>query len=62
MEIYIDSSDSEFGRAEAGEAAGEVESRGQSPNPSKNVVADHPKGTRSATRKRRVLSLPGNNR
>ena len=48
--------------AEAGEAAEEEESRGHSPNPSDTAVADHPKGTRSATRKHRALSLTGDSK
>ena len=46
MESYIDSSDSEFRRAEAGEAAGEEESGGRSPGPSEGTRVDHPKGAR----------------
>ena len=41
IESYIDSFDSEFGRAEAGEATGEDETR-----------ADHPKGARTTAWKR----------
>jgi len=51
------SSDDEYDNA----AAGEEENRGQSPSPSDTAVADHPKGTRSAVRKRRASSQPGNN-
>ena len=56
MESYIDSSDSEFGRAEAGEAAGDEEGGERSPNPSEGTRGDHPKGTRSVARKRRSAS------
>ena len=62
MEIYIDSSDSEFDRAEAGEAVGEEESGGRSPSPSEGARADHQKGLRSVVRKRRASSRPGNTR
>ena len=62
MESYIDSSDSEFGRTEAGEAAGEDETGGRSPSPSESARVDHPKGTRSAARKRRASSQPGDDR
>ena len=53
MESYIDSSDSEFGLAEDGEAAGEDESGEQSPSPSDGARVDHPRGTRTTARKRR---------
>ena len=56
MESYIDSSDSEFGCAEAGEAAGEDESGGHSPSPSDGTRVDHPKGTRMTAWKRRGAS------
>ena len=56
MEIYIDSSDSEFDRAEAGEAVGEAESGGRSPSPSEGTQVDHPNGTRTTARKRRGSS------
>jgi hypothetical protein len=56
MESYIDSSDSELGHAEAGEAAGEDESGGHSPSPSDGTRVDHPKGTRTTARKRRGTS------
>ena len=56
MESYIDSSDSEFGRAEAGEAAGDEEGGERSPSPSEGTWVDHPKGTRTAARKRRGAS------
>ena len=59
MESYIDSSDSEFGRAEAGEAAGEEEGVEQSPSTSEGTRVDHPKGTWTTTRKRRGSSQPG---
>ena len=62
MEDYIDSSDSEFGRAEAGGSTGEEESRDQSPNPSGSTRADNPKGLRSAARKGRASSQPGDTR
>ena len=51
MESYIDSSDSEFGRAEDGEAAGEDESGERSPSPSDGARVDHPRGTRTTARK-----------
>ena len=54
--------DDESGHAEAGEAAREDESGGHSPSPSENAMADHPKGTRSAARKRRASSQPGDSR
>ena len=56
MESYIDSSDSEFGRAEAGEAAGDEEGGEWSPSPSEGTWVDHPKGTRIAAQKRRGAS------
>ena len=56
MENYIDSSDSEFGRAEDGEATGEDESGGHSPSPSYGTRVDYPKGTRIAAWKRRGAS------
>ena len=59
MESHIDSSDSEFDRAEAGEAAGEEESGGQSPCPRESTRVDHPKGTRTTARKRRGSSQFG---
>ena len=59
MESYIDSSDSEFGRAEAREAAGEDESWGHSPSPSDSTRVDHPKGTRATAQKRRGASQSG---
>ncbi|XP_039827213.1 uncharacterized protein LOC120688934 [Panicum virgatum] len=59
MESYIDSSDSEFGRAKAGGSAGKEESRERSPSLSEGARADHPKGLRSAARKRRASSQPG---
>jgi len=62
MESYIDSSDSEFGRAEARGSAGKEESRERSPSPSEGARADHPKGLRSAARKRRASSQPGETR
>ena len=62
MESYIDSSDSEFGRAKAGGSAGKEESRERSPSPSEGARADHPKGLRSAARKRRASSQPGETR
>ena len=43
IESYIDSFDSEFGRAEAGEATSEDETR-----------VDHPKGARTTAWKRRA--------
>ena len=52
-------SNDENNDAEAGETAGEEESRGHSPSPSDTTVADHPKVTRSAARKRRASSLTG---
>ena len=55
-------SDDESGNAETEEAAGEEEGGGRSPSPSENVVADHPKSTRSAARKRRASSQPRDNR
>ena len=54
--------DDKSDNAEAREAAGEEESRGQSPCPSDNAVADHPKGPRSAARKHRASSLPSDKR
>jgi len=62
MENYIDSSDSEFGRAEAGGSAGEDESGERSPRPSDSARYDHPKGLNSAARKRRASSQPGDGR
>ena len=56
MESYIDSSDSELGHAEAGEAAGEDESGGHSPSPSDGTRVDHPNGTRSVARKHQSAS------
>jgi hypothetical protein len=50
MECYIDSSDSEFGRAEAGED----ESGGRSPIPSESARVDHPKGAQTTTQKCRA--------
>ena len=55
-------SDNASGHAEAGEAAGEDGSGGQSPSPSESARADHSKGTRSAARKCRASSQPGDNR
>jgi len=54
MESYIDSSDIEFGRAEAGEATGEDETGGQSPSPSESTRVDHPKGPRTIAWKRQA--------
>jgi hypothetical protein len=54
IESYIDSFDSEFGRAEAGEATGEDETGGQSPSLSKSTRVDHPKGARMTAWKRRA--------
>ena len=62
MKSYIDSSDSEFGRAEAGGSAGEDESRERSPRPSDSARADHPKGLCSVAWKRRASSQPGDGR
>ena len=59
MESYIDSSDSEFDRAEAGEAAGDGENGEYSPSPSEDTRVDHPKGSRTTTRKRRGASQSG---
>ena len=59
IESYIDSSDSEFGRAVAGQPAGEEEGRERSPNPSGSTQVDHPKGTRTTARKRRGCSQSG---
>ena len=59
MESYIDCSDSEFGRVEAGEAAGEEEGVEQSPSTSEGTRVDHPKGTRTTARKRRGSSQFG---
>ena len=56
MESYIDSSGSEFGRAEAREAVGEEEGGERSPSPNENTQMDHPKCTRTTTRKRRGSS------
>ena len=56
IESYIDSSDSEFGRAEDGEATGEDESGGHSPSPSYGTRVDYPKGMRIAVWKRRGAS------
>ena len=56
MESYIDSSDSEFSCAEAGETAGEDESGGHSPSPSDVARVDHPKGTRTTVQKRQGAS------
>ena len=56
------SSNDENDDAEAGETAGEEESRGHSPSPSDTTVADHPKVTRSAARKRRASSLTGDSK
>ena len=62
MESYIDSSDSEFGRAEARGSAGEEDSRKRSPSLSDGARADHPKGLHSAAWKRRASSQPGKTR
>ena len=62
MKSYIDSSDSEFGRAEAGGSAGEEGGKERSPSPSDSARADHPKGLCSVARKRRASSQPGNGR
>ena len=62
MESYIDSSNSEFGRAEAGGSAGEEDSRERSPSLSDGARADHPKGLHLAARKRRASSQPGKTR
>jgi len=59
MESYIDSSGSEFGRAEAREAVGEEEGGERSPSPNENTRMDHPKGTRTTARKRRGSSQFG---
>ena len=48
MESYIDSTNSEFGHAEAGGLAREDESGERSPSPSDSARADHPKGLHSA--------------
>ena len=62
MESYIYSSDSEFGHAEAGGLAREDESGERSPSPSDSARADHPKGLRSAARKRGASSQPSDDR
>ena len=59
MQSYIDSSDSEFDRAEAGEAAGDGENGGYSPSPSEDTRVDNPKGSRTTTRKHRGASQSG---
>ena len=59
MESYIDSSNSEFGHAEAGEAADGDESGGHSSSLSEDTRVDHPKGTWSTARKHRGASQPG---
>ena len=48
MESYIDSTNSEFGHAEAGDASGKDGSMERRPSPSDSARADHPKGLRSA--------------
>ena len=62
MESYIDSFDSEFGRAEVGGSTGEEESRDQSPSPSESTRDDNPKGLRSAAHKGQASSQPGDTR
>ena len=62
MEDYINSSDSEFGRAEAAGSAREEGGRERSPSPSDNAWADVPKAPRSASRKRRASSQPGDSK
>ena len=59
MESYIDSSDSELGHAEAGEAAGEDESGGHSPSPSDGTQVNHPKGTQTTLWKHQGASQSG---
>ena len=59
MENYIDSSDSEFGRAEDGEATGEDESGGHSPSPSDGTQVNHPKGTQTTLWKHQGASQSG---
>jgi len=59
MESNIDSSDIEFGRAEDGEATGEDESGGHSPNPSDGTQVNHPKGTQTTLWKHQGASQSG---
>ena len=59
MENYIDSFDSEFGRAEDGEATGEDESGGHSPSPSDGTQVNHPKGTQTTLWKHQGASQSG---
>jgi len=54
--------DDKSDNAEAREAAGEEESREQSPSLTESVVAKHPKGTRLTTRKHRASSQPGDSK
>ena len=56
MESYIDSYNSEFGRAEDGEATGDDENGGHSPSPSDGTRVDHPNGTRSVAQKHQSAS------
>ena len=64
-EIEGFSSDNETDNAEAGETAGEAardDGRGCSASPSEDTQVGHPKGTRSAARKRHSSSQAANDR
>ena len=62
LEIEGFSSDNETDNAEAGEAAGDDEGGERSPSPSEDTQVKHPKGTRSAARKRPSSLLPASDR
>ena len=59
LDNYVDSSDSELDRVEAGGSAEGGDGGDRSPSPSEDATAGHPKAPRTTARKRRASSQPG---